>query len=112
MSFSLVAGASCLVKFSNALSQSAPSSATGMTLNIQSTGAKYMSAKYVPLESLVSYVLPTILSTGTRQGSSSHANAQYFYRLGIMMNPVLFIYDGNTYQTITMATMGGYADAD
>lgn len=112
VSFSLVVGACCLVKFSNALYQFAPSSTTGMTLNIQSTGAKYISAKYTPMSDVPASELPTIASTGTRQGSTSFANANYFYRLRLAMNPVLFMYDGSTYQTITMAATCNYLDSD
>ena len=47
VSFSLVAGATCLISFSNKLANTGSSSGTTVTINVNSTGAKTMRHKNI-----------------------------------------------------------------
>ena len=88
VSFSLVAGACCIVVFSNTLWKD--SSASSVTININSTGAKQFT----------SYSKKSLGSDGTQWNASYLA---YNY-------PPLFVYNGSKYMVQITMPYGDYSD--
>ena len=89
MSFSLVAGACCIVKFSNSLTSSGLN--TSVTLNINSTGAKKFSAYY----------------KNPYGGNNSQGWAAMYPKLDTIP---LVMYNGSTWDNSCYAYYGDYTD--
>lgn len=89
MNFSLVAGACCLIKFSNALTSSGLNSS--VTLNINSTGAKKFS----------SYNTRKYINNDSQQWRSMY--------VAVDTIPLL-MYNGSTWENSCYAYYGDYTD--
>lgn len=93
MSFSLVAGACCLVSFSNKLANTGSSSGTTVTLNVNSTGAKTMRFKCISWSGLVEDLVAS-----TNSGPSN--------------NDLMLVYKDDAYYIPNAVTWKSYSYGD